>query len=98
MLRPPGAEAVTGVEHGLQRVAEPLVGEKEVDEAGAGDLRALDLGQRERRLGELRGELARRLPSRSGELQRRVRRVVAVLGVARPLERRHRRRRAPRAR
>ncbi len=62
-----------------------VVGEEEVDEAGAGDLRALDLGQ-PGEVGELGGELARRPPPRAREAQRRVRRVVAVHRVARPLQ------------
>ena len=88
-LRRRGAAAavrVPGLEDRAERGREPVVGEEEVDEARPRDLRALDRGERLGELGELGGELARRPPPRPGELQRRVRREVAVLDVARPLQ------------
>ena len=65
---------------------EPLVAEEEVDEARAGDLGALDRLEAGGRLRDLGRDLARRPPPRARELQRDVRRVVAVLRLARPLE------------
>ena len=69
-------------------VAEPRVREEEVDEARAGDLGALD-ARAARAPSPASSAASSRggLPARAGELQRRVRRVVAVLGIARPLER-----------
>ena len=49
-----------------ERIREPLVGEEEVDEAWAGDLRAFDVRKLGRLLGELRRHLARRLALRPG--------------------------------
>src|SRR5439155_3456957 len=86
-LGPATAGALAGVEDRAQSTREPGVGEKGVDEAGARDFGSLDVGQRLSRLYELRGELARRLTPRAGELQRGVRRVVAVFRVAGTLER-----------
>ena len=97
-LGPAAAELLARVEDRAERADEPGVDEEEIDEAGPCRLRALDLRQRLRRLDELCGDLARRLPARTCKPKRGVRRVVAVLGVTRPLERRRRCRRAPRAR
>ena len=65
---------------------EPLVAEEEVDEARPGDLGALDHLEPGGRLRDLGRDLPRRPPPRPGELQRDVRRVVAVLSLSRPLE------------
>ena len=59
----------------------------QVDEARARDLGALDEPSLESRVDDLGRDLGGRLPALTGEAQRDVRRVVAVLGVARPLER-----------
>ena len=53
---------------------------------GAGDLGALDLRQRRRLLDELLRDRTRRLAARAGEPHRHVRGVVAMRGIARPLE------------
>ncbi len=71
-----------------QRVEVPRGREPEVHESGACDLGPLDSVQRRRLLDDLLGDLPRRpLPLRR-ELERGVRREVAVLRAGGPLERR----------
>ena len=69
-----------------QRVGEPLCRHPEVEESGPRDLGALDLLE----LGRAHCQFGRQLAWRSFPLrrgpQRDVRRVVAVRGIARPLE------------
>jgi len=89
LLRPPrraAAEPGSGLEHLPQGLAEPGGCEPEVDEAGAGDLCALDLLQVERRGSQLLPELARGSLAHRRELHRDIGRVVAMLGVVRPLQ------------
>ena len=85
-LRRAAAEPGSGLQHLRQGLAEPVGREPEVDEAGAGDLRALDLLQAQRGGGQLLAELARRALAHRRQLHRDVGRVVAVLGVVRPLQ------------
>ena len=80
------AVAASGPEDLRERLAVPVPAEPEVDEPRAGDLGALDLRQRRGPLRQFLRQLARGLPLRRSELQRGVRRVVAVLGLARPFE------------
>src|SRR5205823_4994440 len=89
VLRAPGratAVVTAGLEDLAERVAEPCVRDPDVDEAGACDLGARDLRQRDRGIRELLRELARRAAPLGSEPQRGVRRVVAVLRVVGPLE------------
>ena len=67
-------------------VDEPGVGEPEVDEAGACPLGALRQPALHDFRGDLIRDLARRPLAQARELQRDVRRVVAVLGVGGTLE------------
>jgi hypothetical protein len=69
-----------------ERLPEPGSRHPEVDEAGAGHFRALDLVVLGRPLGQLGGELLRRSPVLRGALERDVRRVVAVSRILRPLQ------------
>ena len=95
MLRMAVAPVVAGG-HDLMRGGDvPGVGEEDVEEAGAGDLDALDrvpqpLGQP---LPEALGDLARRRAQGGREQHRGVRRVVAETGLLRTLQARPRLRR-----
>ena len=60
--------------------------EAQVDEARTRDLGARDAVLARQLLGQPRGEVARRDPGLLGRAERDVGRVVAVLGVARPLD------------
>ena len=83
---PAGTVVGAGLEDLAEDLAEPGRSQPEVDEAGAGDLGALDLRKTGRRNHQLLGQLARRLPARGRELQRDVGGVVAVRRVARALQ------------
>ena len=83
---PAGTVVGAGLEDLAEDLAEPGRSQPEVDEAGAGDLGALDLHKTGRRNHQLLGQLAWRLPARGRELQRDVGGVVAVRRVARALE------------
>ena len=79
------AEVVAGVDdvvddHGLRRRLEA-----HVDEAGPGHLRRGDAVGLRQRLGQPSGQFTRVRADLFAELQRQVARVIAVLGVARPL-------------
>ena len=77
---------VPGGQDLAERRREPVVAQEEIDEARPRDLGAVDRLEPRCRLGDLGRDLPRGLPSRPGELQRDVRRVVAVLGPRRALE------------
>jgi hypothetical protein len=81
-----GAVALALAQDLLERPRVPLVGEPEVDEAGAGDLGALDVLELCRRGRDLLAQLARRAAAHGCEPHGGVRGVVAVRRVARPLE------------
>ena len=78
--------AIAHVEDLAQRVPVPDRRQPEVDEAGAGDLGALDAFQGFSLGDQLLRDLAGRLPALGSELQRRVRRVVPVVAARGPLE------------
>src|SRR3954452_2294401 len=85
-LRDAASVPVPILENRSEGGREPLVAEEEVDEARPGDLGPLDGLEPGGRCCDLRRDLPRRSPPCPGELQRDVRRVVAVLRLARPLE------------
>ncbi len=73
------------LEHPSDGVAIPGGGHAQVEEARPGDLDRRDVLRRDLG-GDPRGDVARRRPQRLGELQRHRRRVVAVIGIGRPVE------------
>ena len=90
----PDAEVVPRGDDLAHAVREPRVGDPEVHESRAGGLGALGDPVLDDLRGDLVGDLARRPLLQPGELECDVRRVVAVLGVGRALERRPERRRS----
>ena len=90
LLRRPGAERVAGLQQGLQRADEPVLGQEDVEEARPGHLDALDpLAQPPGQLaGQPLGDLARRRAERGRQQHRGVGRVVAEALLLRALERR----------
>jgi hypothetical protein len=78
------AVGVPGLEDLGERLLVPGRREPEVDEPGAGDLGALHELMPSCLLRQLIRDLPRRLLPLRGELERRVRREVAVLGARRP--------------
>ena len=80
-----GTEPVAGGQDLAERFRDPCVGDVEIDEAWACGLGALGKPSGHGLVCDLGRELARRLPPGGREPQRDVRRVVAVLGVRRPL-------------
>src|SRR5204862_2309330 len=85
-IRKATAEVTSGLDDGRQRFAVPGVGEPEIHKPRSGDLCPLDGGEVGCLARDLLGKLARRSSALGREPQRGVRRVVAVLRVARPLE------------
>jgi hypothetical protein len=88
--RAAGAEAVAGREQVAQRVGVPRVGQEEVQEAGAGDLGAVEPGAEPagQLLGQPRRDVPRRGPHERRVEHRRVRREVAELRLLGAFERR----------
>ncbi len=85
------AEPIAGRDQGSQRPLVPGVGEKEVDEAGAGDLdpvEAAGLAEVALELGlEAGGDIARAFPQRARQQHRRVGAEVTQIRLRRPVER-----------
>ena len=84
----PGAVPVARLDQRGERVEVPAVGHEEVEEAGAGDLHALDVVPEPiaEHVAEPLGHGARRLAQRWGEQHRGVGRVVAEVRARRPVE------------
>ena len=80
------AEVRASRQHVAECVAVPLRTEADVDEPGACDLDRLDRAEGADRLGQLLGDLARLAREHGSKPHRDAGRVVAVLGVGRPLE------------
>ena len=85
----PAAEGIAGVEQGGEALAVPAIGQKDVDEARAGDLDPVDAPAQQavELLAQALGDLPRLEAARRGEQHRGVGRVVAQLRIRRPLER-----------
>jgi hypothetical protein len=82
-------EPLAGVENPADGVRVPGVGEEEVEEARTGDLDTVEGGAEAARelVAQPRRDVARRRPDDRRQHERRVRRVVAVAGLLRALQR-----------
>ena len=84
LVRDGAAEAAARLEHRCEAAGEPAVVDRQVEEPRPGDLdprHAVEAGDP---LAQLLGDLPRRAPQRPRELERDVRRIVAVALVGRP--------------